>query len=190
MNKKNNIAIFASANASNLLPIYEAIKNNVLNANITLLITNNKNAPAILKARKLNIPTKIINDKTSLNVSQDIYNELFLNNCKYVVLSGYMKKLDSIITNNFTVINSHPSLLPSYGGIGMYGRYVHEAVIKNKEKYSGTTIHYVNKNYDEGEIILQEKILLDFNETIDTLEFKIKNLEKELIIKALKQCLK
>ena len=190
MNKINNIAIFASKNASNLEPIYNAINNNILNAKIKLLLSNNTNAPAIQKAKKLNINTSIINSKNSNNIAQDIYNELIKYDCKYIVLSGYMKKLDSLITNNFIVINTHPALLPSYGGEGMYGRYVHEAVIKNNEQYSGTTVHYVNENYDEGKIILQEKIKLHKDETIDTLEEKVKNLEKIAIIKALKLCLK
>ena len=190
MNTKNNIAIFASRNASNLEPIYNAIKQNELDANIVLLLSNNTNAPALQKAVELSISTKVINSKNSSNISQDIYNELIKYNCKYIVLSGYMKKIDSLITNNFIIINTHPALLPAYGGVGMYGRYVHEAVIKNKEQYSGTTVHYVNENYDEGKIILQEKVLLDINETVDTLEVKIKNLEKTSIVKALEICLK
>jgi len=190
MNKKNNIAIFASRNASNLEPLYNAIKNNTINANIKLVLSNNTNAPALQKAKNLGINTIVINSKISQNISQDIYDELIKYDCKYIVLSGYMKKIDSLITNSFTILNTHPALLPSYGGAGMYGRYVHEAVIKNNEKYSGTTVHYVNENYDEGKIILQEKIELSKNETVDTLELKIKELEKVSIIKALKLCLK
>ena len=190
MNKKNKIAIFASKNASNLEPIYNAIKENILNANIVLLLSNNTNAPALQKAKELGINTIVINSKNSNNIAQDIYDELIKYDSKYIILSGYMKKLDSLITNNFIVINTHPALLPSYGGAGMYGKYVHEAVIKNNEQYSGTTVHYVNENYDEGKIILQEKIELEQNETVDTLELKIKELEKIAIIKALKLCLK
>jgi phosphoribosylglycinamide formyltransferase-1 len=186
----NNIAIFASRNASNLVPIYDAIKNNTLNANIVLLLSNNTNAPALQKAKDLDINTTVINSKNSNNIAEDIYDELIKYDCKYIILSGYMKKLDSFITNNFVVINTHPALLPSYGGVGMYGRYVHEAVIKNNEQYSGTTVHYVNENYDDGKIILQERIALAENETVDSLESKIKELEKVAIIKALKLCLK
>ena len=107
-----------------------------------------------------------------------------------MVLSGYMKKLSSNIVNNFTVINTHPSLLPLYGGIGMYGKYVHEAVIKNKEQKSGVSVHYVNEHYDDGKIILQEELILNENENAQSLENKIKELEKETIVKALKICLK
>jgi len=190
MRKKNNIAILASRNASNLEPIHGAIENNIIDAKISLLISNNANAPALQKAKNLNIYAKIINSKISNNVSQSIYDELIKCNCTHIVLCGYMKKLDPIITNNFIVINTHPALLPSYGGVGMYGKYVHEKVIKNNEQYSGTTVHYVNENYDEGKIILQEKIVLSKNETVEQLEQKVKELEKIAIIKALKICLK
>ena len=190
MNTTNNLAILASRSASNLETIYEASKNNLLNIDIKLLISNNTNSIALQKANKLGIKNCLINSKNSLNEQEDIYNLLKKNDCKYIILSGYMKKLDSIITDNFIVINTHPALLPLYGGAGMYGRHVHEAVINNNEKYSGTTVHYVNENYDEGKIILQEKVELSSDETIDSLEQKIKDLEKIAIIKALKLCLK
>jgi phosphoribosylglycinamide formyltransferase-1 len=100
-----------------------------------------------------------------------------------------MKKVPLKVTNNFKIINSHPALLPNYGGAGMYGRYVHEAVIKNQEKMSGVTIHEVNENYDEGEIILQKSLTLCENETVESLEKKIKALEKSTIVEGLQKCL-
>lgn len=190
MNNTPNIAILASHNASNLDPIYEAIQNKQLDLNISILISNNSNSNCLKKAKKLSIPYKLINSKNSLDENLDIYNVLKKLNCKYIFLSGYMKKISSLITNNFIVINCHPALLPAYGGKGMYGRFVHEAVIKNKEKISGITIHYVNENYDEGEIILQEQLSLSSDETIDSLENKIKTLEKNSVVKALNICLK
>ena len=100
-----------------------------------------------------------------------------------------MKKISSSLSKNFKILNSHPALLPKYGGAGMYGRFVHEAVIHNKERESGVTIHEVNENYDEGKIILQESIDLDENETVDSLESKVKNLEQKAIVKAFKKLL-
>ena len=83
------------------------------------------------------------------------------------------------------IINTHPALLPSiYGGQGMYGRFVHEAIIKNGEKKSGVTIHYVNEVYDKGEIILTKELEIASNETVDSLENRIKELEKEAIVEA------
>ena len=95
-----------------------------------------------------------------------------------------MKKVGANITQNFKVINSHPALLPNYGGAGMYGRFVHEAVIKNGEKMSGVTLHEVDENYDEGKIILQKKLSLVKDETANSLEAKIKELEKIAIVEA------
>ena len=88
------------------------------------------------------------------------------------------------------IVNTHPALLPSqYGGKGMYGRYVHEAVIKNGEEKSGVTIHYVNEKYDDGEIILTKALTLNADETVDSLESRIKDLENEAIIDAFKKLL-
>jgi len=100
-----------------------------------------------------------------------------------------MKKISPFLANNFKIINSHPALLPKYGGAGMYGRFVHEAVIKNKEKISGVTIHEVNENYDEGKIILQKTLSLQSDESVNSLESKIKNLEQEAIVEAFRKLL-
>ncbi len=104
----------------------------------------------------------------------------------YIFLSGYMKKIEKNLLKEFPnkIINSHPALLPKFGGSGMYGRFVHEAVIKAKEKESGCTIHYVNENYDEGEYILQKSISLLQDEKVETLEEKIKELEKAAVVEA------
>jgi len=185
-----NIAILASHNASNLTPIYNAIKNKELNLNISILISNNSTCNALTKAKDFGINFKVINSKTSNDVDKDIYDLLKSLNCKYIFLAGYMKKISSLITNNFIVINSHPALLPSYGGAGMYGRFVHEAVIKNNETISGITIHYVNENYDEGEIILQKQLNISQNESVESLEKRVKQLEINSVVEALKLCLK
>jgi phosphoribosylglycinamide formyltransferase-1 len=190
MNKKINLAIFASYNGTNINPIYKAMQNNQLNISIKLLITNNSNSNALKIVQNLNINSYIVNDKTSSNTEKDIFNLLKKYNCKYIVLSGYMKKLSLNIVNNFTIINTHPSLLPLYGGVGMYGRCVHEAVIKNNEKSSGVTVHYVNEHYDDGKIILQETLILNDEETVESLQKRIKKLEQRTIIKALQICLK
>jgi phosphoribosylglycinamide formyltransferase-1 len=91
------------------------------------------------------------------------------------------------LTNKFNIINSHPALLPKFGGKGMYGKYVHEAVIKSGEKSSGVTVHYVNENYDEGTIILQNSLEINKNETTDSLEVRIKVLEQITILEAFKK---
>lgn len=184
-----NLAIFASHNGSSIDPINAAIKSGRLKANLCLIITNNSNAPVLQKAKLLNIPSYIINDKTCQNVDTSLTTLLNQYNCTNIFLAGYMKKISSQLTKQFRIINSHPSLLPKFGGKGMYGRFVHNAVIAHKELQSGVTIHYVNENYDEGAIILQQSISIVKDETPLSLENKIKALEKKVIVEALCKCL-
>lgn len=188
------IGILASYNGSGFETIQKAIENKILDAKVVVVITNNTNAGVLEKAESYNIPYFIINDKRY--PGQDIDNKitrlLLEFGCDYIFLSGYMKKIESKLLKAYPnkIINTHPAILPSiYGGVGMYGRFVHEAVIKNGEKESGVTIHFVNEVYDEGEKILVKKLKLEENETVDTLEEKIKNLEKEAIIEAFKKIL-
>ena len=188
------IGILASYNGSGFETIQKAINEKILDAKVVVVITNNSNAGVLEKAESYNIPYFVINDKRY--PGQDIddkISRLFLEfGCDYIFLSGYMKKIESKLLSAFPnkIINTHPALLPSiYGGVGMYGRFVHQAIIENKEKKSGVTIHYVNEVYDEGEKILVKELLLDENETVDSLENRIKELEKEAIVEAFKKLL-
>ena len=185
-----NIAIFASHNGSGLDTIYNAIQNAKLNCNIALVISNNTNALALQNAENYKLNHVLVNSKNSDNPDEKIYELLKTYNCTHIFLSGYMKKLSVKLTQEFKVINSHPSLLPKFGGSGMYGHYVHEAVINTGESISGVTIHEVNEEYDSGKIILQKSLTLDINETAISLESKIKELEKSAITEALVKVLK
>ena len=184
-----NIAILSSHNGSGLDAIVEAVNNKILALNIVLVVSNNPDAKVLQKAKKYGITCKVVNAKTDADPDTAIYKLLKDNKCECVFLSGYMKKLSPVLTSNFKIINSHPALLPKYGGEGMYGRFVHEAVIKNKEKKSGVTIHEVNENYDEGKIILQKSLDVLPEDDAQSLETKIKNLEKEAIVEGLALCL-
>ena len=183
-----NLAIFASHNGSTIDSIYPAILKNELNLQLKIIITNNSNANVLQKAKSYNIKHKIINSKLYTNPDQEILQTLRKEEIECIFLAGYMKKLSPRITQNFKVINSHPALLPKFGGKGMYGRFVHEAVIKSQERISGVSIHEVNENYDEGKIILQRSLLINEDETPQSLEARIKELEKKVIIEALKRC--
>lgn len=188
------IGILASYNGSGFETIQKAIENKILDAKVVVIITNNTNAGVLEKAESYDIPYFIINDKRypGQDIDDKITRLLLEFGCDYIFLSGYMKKIESKLLNAFSnkIINTHPAILPSiYGGVGMYGRFVHEAVIKNSEKESGVTIHFVNEVYDEGEKILVKKLKLEENETVDTLEEKIKNLEKKAIVEAFKKLL-
>jgi len=185
-----NIAILSSHNGSGLDAVIEGCNSGLLALNICLVISNNTHAKVLEKAKKYGITSHLVNAKTDAEPDESIYKLLKKHQCDYIFLSGYMKKLSPMLTSSFTIINSHPSLLPKYGGAGMYGRFVHEAVIKNKEKVSGVTIHEVNENYDDGKIILQKSLEVSPEDTVDTLEEKIKKLEQKAIIEGLAVCLK
>jgi len=188
------IGILASYNGSGFETIQNAIQKGVLKAKVEVIITNNSDAKVLQKANKYGIKSFVINSKLFPNEDLDLKITQILKDfsCDYIFLSGYMKKIEKNLLKAFSnkIINTHPAILPSiYGGKGMYGHFVHEAVIKNGEKKSGVTIHYVNENYDEGEKILVKEIILDENETAETLENRIKQLEKIAIIEALKKVL-
>ena len=188
------IGILASYNGSGFETIQKAINEKILDAKVVVVITNNSNAGVLEKAESYNIPYFVINDKRypGQDIDDKISRLLLEFGCDYIFLSGYMKKIESKLLSAFPnkIINTHPAILPSqYGGKGMYGRFVHQAIIENKEKKSGVTIHYVNEVYDEGKKILVKELLLDENETVDSLENRIKELEKEAIVEAFKKLL-
>jgi len=180
------LGILASHNGSGFNAIYKAILEKELNFQITLVISNNTNAVVLQNAKKYSLHNFLVNSKTDENPDEKIYSLLREHECEYIFLSGYMKKLSSKIIDEFKVINSHPSLLPKYGGLGMYGKLVHEAVIKNAETESGVSIHEVTKEYDDGKILLQKRLTISKEESVDTLESKIKELEGSAIVEVLK----
>ncbi|WP_419766385.1 MAG: phosphoribosylglycinamide formyltransferase [Arcobacter sp.] len=182
------IGILSSHNGSGFDTILEACENKILDAQVVLVISNNSNAKVLEKASKKDIPNFVINTKKypNENLDEKITNLMLEFKIDYIFLSGYMKKIEKNLLEKFPnkIINSHPALLPKFGGNGMYGRFVHEAVIKAKEKESGCTIHFVNENYDEGEYLLQKSISLLQDEKVETLEEKIKELEKVAVVEA------
>ena len=188
------IGILASYNGSGFETIQKAIEDGILDAKVEVIITNNSNAGVLEKASKYGIKSFVINKNLFPNENLDLKIAQTIKEfeCDYIFLSGFMKKIEKNMLKIFEnkIINTHPAILPSiYGGAGMYGHFVHEAVVKNGEKKSGVTIHYVNENYDEGEKILIKELLLDENETAQSLENKIKELEKIAIVEAFKKVL-
>jgi phosphoribosylglycinamide formyltransferase-1 len=171
------IAIFASGNGTNAENIISHLKN-ISNINVSLIVSDKENAGIHDVAFKNNIPIFVI-PKSDINIGDEILRNLKNHQIDFIVLAGYLKKVPLNILQAFerNVINIHPALLPKYGGKGMYGKHVHEAVISNKETESGITIHYVDEIYDNGEIILQEKCNISENDTPETLAEKIHQLE-------------
>ena len=171
-NKNKNIVVFASGSGSNAVKIYEYFSS-LNNVNIASLYCNNPNAKVLERFKSFNIDT-VLFSKNDLK-SNTVLNSLKKVNPDLIVLAGFLLKIPKDITNFFKnkIINIHPALLPLYGGKGMYGENIHKAVIKNKDKMSGLTIHYVNDKYDDGAIIFQKTIRIEPSETPLSLSKKI-----------------
>lgn len=147
------IAIFASGSGSNAQNIIEYFADNK-NIIVDSVWTNNPSAYVLERAKKCGIDSFIFSReefKNTLFVVEKLKNR----NINLVVLAGFLWLIPSNLIQNFRIINIHPALLPKYGGKGMYGMNVHQAVVENKEIESGISIHFVNEKYDEGEIIFQ-----------------------------------
>lgn len=152
-----------------------------------MVVSNNQNAYALERARKSNIPTYVIVGKNKEEIDIELDNVLSKYNIDLIVLAGYLKLIGNRLIGKYTIINTHPSLLPKFGGKGMYGMNVHKAVIEAKEKFSGPTVHFVNNNYDEGNIISQAKVKLSSDETAENLAKKVQEVEKTQLINVLKK---
>ena len=183
-----NIAIFASGNGTNVQRIAEYFADK--DVAIRLIVSNNAKAYVLERAKNLNIETMLI-DKATFYQSDDVVLSLQQLQLDLVVLAGFLWLVPDNLINAFPdkIINIHPALLPKYGGKGMYGMHVHEAVIANKEPYSGISIHYVNQHYDEGNVIMQQTCKLSPNDTPEDVAKKIHTLEYEYFPLAIEQLL-
>ena len=168
------VLILASGNGSNAANISKFLKKTDSKNEIKVLC-NVEKAGVFEKMKKLNIPCFLIKNSN---------NTYLIKQCRgfqpdLIILAGYLKKIPIDLINIFKnkIINIHPSLLPKYGGKGMYGDKVHNQILLNHEKETGITIHYVDEKYDRGKIIFQKKINLQTEETLNSIKGKIKNLE-------------
>ena len=175
MSKK--IAIFASGKGTNTEKICSFFSSSH-DTEVSLLCSNKKSSGIFRLAKKNNLNSYFLEKPTQ---NSFYLLSLFLKKEKidYIVLAGFLLKVPLFIIKDYPnkIINIHPSLLPKFGGKGMYGKNVHKAVIKNKEKTSGVTVHYVNENYDDGAIIYQHVYSLKKNETYATLAMEIQKIE-------------
>ena len=185
MNKK--IVIFISgkgSNAKNLINYFSDNKELI----ISHVFSNNKHSDLNSYLLNTKVQYFLFEEK---EISGKVFDELKKINPKLIILAGFLKKIPPSYLSFFKnkIINIHPSLLPKYGGKGMYGSNIHKKVIQNKEPESGITIHYVSKEYDAGKIIFQKKIKVDKNDTPKKLEEKIHKLEYEYFPKIVESLL-
>lgn len=175
------------ATGTTLQAIIDAIEKKDLICQISLVVSNSSDAYALKRAKNAGIDTYVIQNKKADDIDLEL--EKVLSNYKIdlIVLAGYLKKIGPKLVDQYTIINTHPSLIPKFCGKGMYGMKVHEAVVEAGEKISGATVHFVDNNYDEGNIISQTTIEVLPNDTADDVAKKVKAAEKIQLIKVIQE---
>ena len=171
------IAIFASGSGSNAQRIMEHFKRNK-EMEVALVLCNKPDAYVLQRADNFEVPTHVLTKEELLHTNS-IDNLLKNLEIDILVLAGFMWLLPERFIQNYPkrIVNIHPALLPKHGGAGMFGRKVHESVLKSKDNETGITIHYVNENFDEGEIIYQSKCTVEKNDDLEKLAYKVHQLE-------------
>jgi len=186
-----NIGVFASGRGSNFQAILNAIQQDLLPARVTLVVSNKGDAGALEIARTHSLPAVHLShtqfpDEASF--ASAMLGALTKHNVQIIALAGYLKKIPLIVVRQYRnrILNIHPALLPSFGGAGMYGHFVHEAVIASGAKFSGATVHLVDEEYDRGLIVLQKAVPVEEHDTPETLAAKVLKIEHEIYPLALK----
>ena len=169
-----SIVLFASGSGTNVENIIQYF-NVQKTAWVAAVFSNNENAKVLERAKKYHIPSFVFS-------KDDLKSEVVLNKLNefqpdLVVLAGFLLQFPTSIIEKYAVINIHPALLPKYGGKGMYGMYVHRAILSNNETETGITIHHVNEHYDEGNIIFQESVSIEDCKTPEEIAEKVHQLE-------------
>lgn len=193
------IAVFASGSGSNAENIYEYFNCNKKEskeandciAKVELIITNKKDAYVLERAKRLGIDS-VVFEKEKWVDGLEILDYLNNREIDFIVLAGFLLKVPPAIISHYpmAIVNIHPALLPKFGGKGMYGDNVHKAVIEAKETKSGITIHYVNENYDEGDIIFKSECDITSTDDYNSLATKVHTLEYAHFPKVIEECIK
>lgn len=182
-----NVALFASGSGSNAENICNYFKHHS-SIKIGMIVTNNPQAGVIKRAERLKVPVEVVSKEIYAD-GENLTTLLKRYNIDFVVLAGYLKLIPAELIKNFehSIINVHPALLPAFGGHGMYGMKVHEAVKNAGENKTGITIHYVNSRFDEGEIIFKVETKVDSEDTPQTIANKVHKLEYEYFPKVIER---
>jgi len=184
------LGILASHGGTTMQAVIDACANGTLNAQIGVVISNNSKSMALQRARGANIATAHLsgaNHETAEALDLAIADTLQNAGVTTLLLCGYMRKLGSITLQRFNgnIVNTHPALLPKYGGQGFYGRRVHDAVIAAGDHESGATVHRVEAIYDSGEILAQARVPVHKTDTAEDLEERVKEVERRLLVATL-----
>ena len=187
---KKRLAIFASGSGSNAQKILEYFKENE-NAEVSIILSNNPDAYVLQRADNFETPTHVF-DRHEFYQTDQVIQLLKDHQIDLIVLAGFLWLIPQNLVNAFpkAIINIHPALLPNYGGKGMYGDRVHQAVLDAKEGETGITIHYIDEKFDEGEIIFQAKYKIEPNDTLDLIRFQVQQLEHQFYPKVIESIIK
>lgn len=193
--KRARLAVFISGKGSDMQAIIDASKRNELDADVVWVVSNTKKALGLDRAKGQGIETSLFNAKeygTPSEAGDDLVVHLKKRQIDYVVMAGYLKLMPSAVLKAFPnrVVNIHPGILPQYGGPGMYGHFVHEAVLAAKEKESGCTVHLADEIYDHGRILEQVRVPVLEGDTPDTLAARVLQQEHLIYPKALQKLIK
>ena len=184
---RHKVAILASGTGTNAINIIEYFEKNSV-ADVTLVVSNKTDALAVEKAQNKGVKTIVFNNE-SFKKNGEVLNYLRSKSIDFIVLAGFLMKVPNDIIHAYPkkIVNLHPSLLPKFGGKGMYGNRVHRAVVEAQESESGISIHYVNEEYDEGAIIFQAKVSIEKKDSVEVLAQKIQQLEHRFFPKVIEQ---
>ena len=183
---KYNIAVFISGKGSNLNSIIKYSKQKKVRYNVKIVISNKNKVGGLLIAKKYNIENYFIDFTKSKKLGNKVINILKKNNINLVCLAGFMKVLPSYFIKSYNgkIINIHPSLLPKYKGLN-----THKRVISNGEKFTGCTVHFVNRYLDSGKIIFQKKVIINRNDNAKSIEKKVLRIEHKIYPKVIEKIL-
>ena len=183
----HKIAILVSGTGTNAINIIEYFEKNSV-VDVALVVSNKADALAVEKAQNKGVKTIVFNNESFIKNSI-VLNYLKSESIDFIVLAGFLTRVPNDIIRAYPnkIVNLHPSLLPKYGGKGMYGSHVHRAVIEAQESESGISIHFVNEEYDEGAIIFQAKVSVEKKDSVEVLAQKIRQLEHRFFPKIVEQ---
>ena len=184
------IGILASHEGSTMQSIIDACRTRRLQAEIAVVISNNSNAQALVRASEAGIPAFNLSTRTHpepTELDAAISQTLLKHEADILFLAGYLRKIGPVTISRYAgrILNTHPALLPKYGGQGMYGQRVHEAVLSSGDRESGVSVHVVDAEYDTGEVLAQARVAVEPTDTIETLSQRVHARELEFVVEVL-----
>lgn len=190
-----HVAVFLSGGGSNLQALIDATRAGILSARIVYVVSNRRDAYGLERAASAGIETFVFKTKkypTVEDAGHDLLNRLSERKVDYIALAGYLRLLPVEVVRAYRhrIVNIHPALLPKYGGKGMYGHFVHEAVLANGEAETGVSVHLVDEIYDHGQVLEQVTVPVEPGDTPDTLSARVLKQEHRLYARVLEKLIK